>query len=331
MLRKETRDRLRRLNSHRNKKATQIANSRTADTKPSPTDRLRSQLASKLAKYGLADKSMELALPKASALSAGKEVVTKAGKHWLVQRQLNDLWPNAAENVATWQRLPPRPVEQTAATPTASPNSKRNTAAQRKSQQKQHQDYEAFRASFPDRCVFLDLETCGLAGSTIFLTGMLYCSDGNWLLSQHWARNYSEERAMLQSARECLSDQHVLVTFNGKSFDWPQVRDRCTLHAGTADCGLPELIHLDLLHLSRQRWKTVLPDCKLQTLERFICGRHRAGDIAGRDIPAAYDDYVRTGHIAQMDNVLHHNALDLITLLEVAMCWDERTVANRCT
>lgn len=134
---------------------------------------------------------------------------------------------------------------------------------------------------------------------------------------------------MLASVKQCLLDKHVLITFNGKSFDWPQVRDRCTLHAGTADCGLPELIHVDLLHLSRQRWRSMLPDCKLQTLERFICGRHRTGDIPGRDIPAAYDEYVRSGATAQMDSVLHHNALDLITLLEIAMRWDDRNLKRR--
>ena len=135
---------------------------------------------------------------------------------------------------------------------------------------------------------------------------------------------------MLDNVKYCLANQQVLVTFNGKSFDWPQVRDRCVLHAGAADCGLPELIHVDLLHLARQRWKLLLPDCKLQTLERFICGRHRTDDIPGREIPAAYDEYVRSGRTDQMDSVLHHNALDIVTLLEIAMRWDERLAADRC-
>ena len=81
----------------------------------------------------------------------------------------------------------------------------------------------------------------------------------------------------------------------------------------------PDPIHCDVLHHARRLWKDRLPDCRLQTLERFICGRRRRGDIPGRDIPDVYHDYVRTGKSAAVQSVLHHNALDLITLLQLTM------------
>ena len=133
------------------------------------------------------------------------------------------------------------------------------------------------------------------------------------------------------------------VTFNGKSFDWTQVHDRSTLYRlGTsktpgakrvvdqplAGNAMPEIapadprpdpIHCDLLHHARRQWKDLLPDCRLQTLERFVCGRRRRGDIPGRDIPDVYHDYVRTGKSETVKSVLHHNALDLITLLQLTM------------
>ena len=80
------------------------------------------------------------------------------------------------------------------------------------------------------------------------------------------------------------------------------------------------LVQFDLLHHSRRRWGRGLPDCKLQTLERHVCGRARTGDIPGRDIPETYHEYVRTGDAWPVRNILHHNALDLITLLQLALC-----------
>ncbi len=162
-------------------------------------------------------------------------------------------------------------------------------------------------------------------------------------MSQLLARNYAEEKSLLQTLWSIAADKRVLVTFNGKSFDWPMVHDRSTLHhlgqdprdssvtapdhstvaAATTPLGRqdrrPNLIHCDLLHHARRRWGKQLPDCRLQTLERHICRRERAEDIPGREIPAAYHDFVRHGDAWLMRGVLHHNALDLITLLQLAM------------
>ena len=91
------------------------------------------------------------------------------------------------------------------------------------------------------------------------------------------------------------------------------------MQALTRDDPRPELIHCDLLHHSRRRWKDKLPDCKLQTLERHICRRHRTDDIPGREIPSAYHDFVRSGDAWLIRSVLHHNALDLVTLLQLSM------------
>jgi uncharacterized protein YprB with RNaseH-like and TPR domain len=66
-----------------------------------------------------------------------------------------------------------------------------------------------------------------------------------------------------------------------------------------------------------------LPNFRLQTLERYICGRQRNGDIPGHEIPAAYHDYVRGGNLAAVEAILHHNALDLVTLLQMTLVFLE--------
>ena len=89
---------------------------------------------------------------------------------------------------------------------------------------------------------------------------------------------------------------------------------------GLADSTHPtRLLHVDLLHHARRRWKRQLPDCRLQTLEQAICRRSRNGDISGNQIPAAYAEFVRTGFEREMDAILYHNAVDLVTLLDLAL------------
>jgi uncharacterized protein YprB with RNaseH-like and TPR domain len=73
------------------------------------------------------------------------------------------------------------------------------------------------------------------------------------------------------------------------------------------------------LHHARRHWKRQLPNCRLQTLEWYICGRRRDDDIPGSQIPATYHHYVRTGQTRDMESVLHHNVVDLITLLELSL------------
>jgi uncharacterized protein YprB with RNaseH-like and TPR domain len=180
-----------------------------------------------------------------------------------------------------------------------------------------HPDLAALTRSFPDSTLFLDLETCGLAGSAIFLVGVIQGTADGLVISQLLARNYAEEKAILCSLWRLIACQSVLVSFNGKSFDWPMVQDRTTLHRLDRSATV-DLLHCDLLHHARRRWKGRLRDCKLQTLEQFVCGRRRRGDIPGRDVPRAYHQYVRSGDAWEMRSVLHHNALDLVTLLELS-------------
>jgi uncharacterized protein YprB with RNaseH-like and TPR domain len=176
-----------------------------------------------------------------------------------------------------------------------------------------------FIHAFPRRAVLLDLETCGLSGSALFLIGLLHRVDDCLTVELLLARDYSEEAAVLASLWQRIHADGVVVTFNGKSFDWPMVVDRSRRHLLFRGTRPPAPAHLDLLHAARRRWKKQLPDCKLQTLERHICGRTRADDLPGSLIPAAYQQFVRTGFEREMDAILLHNAIDLVTLLDLAM------------
>lgn len=257
-----------------------------------------------------------------SQLPPGMEVENAWGKHWQREQQLTALWPHGEE----WLSRELVRLDALAG--------KRVRRAR---------ELQSFLDHLPSKVVLLDLETCGFAGSPIFLAGLIHEQRGQWTLSQILARNYAEEKPLLQTLWNIVAHKHVLVTFNGKSFDWPMVHDRSTVYHLGQDCRdvreaqptvasggdvpaclqrhdpRPNMIHCDLLHHARRKWGQCLPDCRLQTLERHLCRRQRNDDIPGREIPAAYHDFVRDGDAWLLRSVLHHNALDLITLLQVAM------------
>ena len=167
----------------------------------------------------------------------------------------------------------------------------------------------------PQDLLFMDLETCGFAGSPIFLVGVMGCCDGRLVVEQMLARDYSEEGAILHAFAGRYDSCGVLVTFNGKAYDLNMIRERAAFHA--VEMPFREPPHLDLLHESRRRWKRDLPNCRLQTLEAALCGRRRVGDIPGAMIPDAYHRFVETRDARQLRDILHHNLLDLLTMAQL--------------
>jgi uncharacterized protein YprB with RNaseH-like and TPR domain len=167
----------------------------------------------------------------------------------------------------------------------------------------------------PQDVLFMDIESCGLYGASVFLVGMMLFEDDQLVFEQHLARDYTEEPAVLRAFAQRHSRAGVLVTFNGKSFDMNMIRDRSAFHG--VELWDDKLPHLDLLHESRRRWRGKLPNCRLQTLETHLCSRRRVGDIPGWAIPDAYHRFVDTGDARQLRDILHHNLLDLLTMAEL--------------
>jgi uncharacterized protein YprB with RNaseH-like and TPR domain len=230
-------------------------------------------------------------MPIPGLVRLGEVVNTDAGTHWRVCIPVEQLWPGGERLVA-----------------------KRHETLAANGETKCE-----FIPAFPHRTLFIDLETCGLSGSALFLVGLLRPIDGRLTVELLLARNYAEEVAVLTSLWQRIEPDSVLVTFNGKSFDWPMVVDRSRRYLMFRGTPLPALKQHDVLHLARRRWKGDLPDCKLQTLEERICGRLRVGDIPSKLIPAAYHTYVKTGFERELDQILFHNALDLVTVLDLSM------------
>lgn len=173
----------------------------------------------------------------------------------------------------------------------------------------------------PADVAVLDLETTGFWGCPVFLVGLLLEEDGRLVTHQLLARDYPEEAGILRLAAELLRAKRLLVTFNGKSYDVPCLRERAVTHRVPER--LDRLAHVDVLHPARRRFRTELPDCRLQTLEREVVGIYRTGDVPSHEIPAVYHAFAATGDARALVPVLHHSRVDLLTtarlFIELAM------------
>jgi len=174
----------------------------------------------------------------------------------------------------------------------------------------------AIAAAGLERALFLDIETGGLSASPVFLAGTMHWNGDDFVLRQYFARHYGEEAALIEGVCEQARKFDFLVTFNGKSYDVPFLQNRAVLHGVTMR--LPPG-HLDILHASRRRWRGTFEDCRLQTLERQVCRRRRAGDVPSEEVPALYHDFVRNGDPYRLVPVFHHNMLDVITMAEILL------------
>lgn len=169
----------------------------------------------------------------------------------------------------------------------------------------------------PDRWLFLDTETTGLAGGTgtyAFLIGLAWWDAGGLQVEQLFLRDFSEEYSLLHELAARIAERPVLVTFNGKTFDWPLLESRFTM---TRSIKVPQLsAHLDLLHPARALWKLRLGSVRLVELERHVLDASRLGwnredEVVSSLIPQLYFDYLRGGSPYPLAGVLKHNQMDL--------------------
>ena len=164
----------------------------------------------------------------------------------------------------------------------------------------------------PEQWLFLDTETTGLAGGSgtyAFLVGVAWWEGGGLEIEQFFMREYSEERSLLFALRERIAERPVLVTFNGKSFDWPLLETRYRMSRKLAP-PVPRA-HLDLLHPARNLWRLRLGSVRLSELERRVLGSDRGPDVLSDLIPRIYLDFVRGASPERLISVFHHNQMDL--------------------
>ncbi|TFE03246.1 ribonuclease H-like domain-containing protein [Jeotgalibacillus sp. R-1-5s-1] len=167
----------------------------------------------------------------------------------------------------------------------------------------------------PEDLFFFDTETTGLrgTGSTIFVLGHARFAGDKVILKQHILPGPGQEIPLYISFLKQVNYK-TLVTYNGKSFDWPQVKSRHTLIREHVP-KLPQTGHFDLYHASRRLWKGSMASVKLKHVEEQKLGFERKDDLPGYLAPAIYFDFIERKHPEGMIKVLDHNEKDILSLI----------------
>jgi tetratricopeptide (TPR) repeat protein len=108
----------------------------------------------------------------------------------------------------------------------------------------------------------------------------------------------------------------VLVTFNGKSFDWPLLETRYRMTRKIRPAA--PRAHLDFLHPARNLWRVRLGSVRLAELEKHVLGWNRGADLISEMIPQFYFDYLRGGPPEPLVQIFLHNQMDLRGLAGLA-------------
>ncbi len=178
-----------------------------------------------------------------------------------------------------------------------------------------------------DRPIYLDTETTGLSGGTgtvPFLVGLAWPDSGplpsgrgrggcrGLRIVQYFLCDLGQEPPLLWAVGERLREHTMLVTYNGRTFDWPLLQTRLLMTRLQSEWPAPA--HLDLLHLVRRIFRPRLPDCTLRTVEEAVLAIERLEDLPGALIPGRYFAWLRNGLPAGLDAVFQHNRQDVASL-----------------
>ena len=169
----------------------------------------------------------------------------------------------------------------------------------------------------PENFKFMDIETLGLSNVPIVLIGVASIKNNNIISKQYLLRDPVEEPALLEAYLDNLDDDSVHVTFNGKFFDVPFIKQRLNYYRMPDD--KLDKPHFDLLYFARNLWKDQLPNCQLQTIEKEIFGIERENDVPGQFVPGFYNTYLKNSNLGPLVPIVEHNREDIVSLVSFLM------------
>ncbi|MBN2227335.1 MAG: ribonuclease H-like domain-containing protein [candidate division Zixibacteria bacterium] len=166
----------------------------------------------------------------------------------------------------------------------------------------------------PGNLLFFDMETTGLGGSgtVAFLIGFGSVTPEGFQVRQYFLPDYPDEAAMLETLRSEIDEKTIIVSYNGKTFDMPILRDRMIINR--VERNLTFADHVDLLHSTRRLFRRRIGSCSLGNIEREVLGFHRVDDLPGELVPPVYFNWLATSDTELLNKVVEHNLYDIVSL-----------------
>jgi len=168
------------------------------------------------------------------------------------------------------------------------------------------------------KTLYFDTETTGLdtgAGVYIFLAGLGFFKGNRFVVEQYFMRDFPEEPAVLHAMAERMASFKNIVTYNGKTYDWPLLESRFAMNRRPMPIEQP--VHLDLLHLARKLYRFRLENCKLPSVEEGVLNFLRTDDMPGALLPERYFRYVRSRDARFIQKAFAHNAHDIVSMAAI--------------
>lgn len=206
-------------------------------------------------------------------------------------------------------------------------------------------DNKLYSSYFDNRTLAVfDIETTGLSpsNSRVILTALLtfddeftnYSSsdtantanfeikkankDSNAKVIQFFAESIEDEKEVIEKTIEILESHHAMLTYNGKSFDLPFIKQRAIA------LGIPWTLdskyNLDLYPAVRNysTLNQTLPNLKQKSIEMFMdVAINRDDEISGAESVNMYNQYLRTKDPILEEKILLHNHDDVIQLYKI--------------
>ncbi len=168
------------------------------------------------------------------------------------------------------------------------------------------------------KTLFFDTETTGLdtgSGVYIFMAGFGYFQDRSFIVDQFFMRDFPEEPAVLDAISDLMSRFDTLVSYNGRTYDWPLIETRFT--ANRRKLPMTDPPHFDLLTATRRLYRFRLENCKLTSVEEGILGFHRVDDMPGALMPDLYFKYLRSRDARFIHQAFAHNSHDIVSMAAI--------------
>jgi hypothetical protein len=159
-----------------------------------------------------------------------------------------------------------------------------------------------------------DVESLGRTPKPLFLVGFGLISPAGATFEQYLAGHPDEEGAVLTASAQRITRAGTLLSYNGRTFDLPIIRDR--LRWWRLPYEEPRR-HVDLLPLVRRHYKEActMPACGLADAERYVLGVVRPPDVDSSQVPELYERFLKVGDARPLEPVLRHNLYDLAATL----------------
>jgi hypothetical protein len=183
--------------------------------------------------------------------------------------------------------------------------------------------------------VIFDIETTGFSpkSGVCYLIGVGRFS-AFFSCTQIFADTPDDEADMLKSFIDILSENTVLVTYNGTTFDIPFVKARCARHG--VDCSILEkCCHIDIYtHVKKLNPLLGLDSLKQKSVETFL-GYDREDIYGGGELIKVYRDYIIKFKLSEneeaeklRDIMLLHNCEDVMYLAKICQILLYNEVVN---